>query len=154
MMPLPGQAKATFPEGDWRRVLVLSRLVVAPTEPTNAASYLVGRSIRLIRADRRFDCLVTYADEWQGHQGTIYKATNWSYCGTTAPEETWLDPRTGKRVARRRGGTKVEKSRNAREMQALGYISLGRHAKHKFRIILRTAPEVRALRSPQMTIFD
>lgn len=31
-------------------------------------------------------CLVTYADEWQGHNGSIYRADNWDSVGTTKRE--------------------------------------------------------------------
>jgi hypothetical protein len=53
----------------WRQVLALTRLVVTPEVPLNGASFLLGRSIRMIRADGRFVALVTYADESQGHLG-------------------------------------------------------------------------------------
>ena len=121
-------------DGDWRIVLSLSRLVIVPGMPTNAASFLIGRSIRLIEAEGRFKCLVTYADGWQGHVGTIYRATNWEPVGLTSPEAVWVDPRTGRMVARKAG----PRTRTNAEMQALGYQCVGRYPKHKFRMILST----------------
>lgn len=112
--------------GAWRTCLSLSRLVVAPWVPTNGASFLVGRSIRLIRAKRRWSHLVTFADESQGHTGTIYRATNWTYVGRTKPEARWVDT-NGAQVSRL-----ATKSRTRAEMAALGYRIDGHFAKHKF----------------------
>jgi hypothetical protein len=71
---------------NWRRVLSLSRLALAPTEPQNAESILIGWSVRRIRREGKWVALVTFADESQGHTGTIYRATNWTYVGRTKPE--------------------------------------------------------------------
>lgn len=111
----------------WRKVLSLSRLVVRPDVPKNAASFLIGGSIKLIRADRRFVSLVTYADEAQGHTGAIYVATNWRYVGRTGPYSRWEDPLTGRQVA-----AQATKTRTVKEMKALGYEKTGRFYKHKF----------------------
>lgn len=128
--PTKNAAIATYPEGDWRLVVSLSRLVVSPELPQNAASFLIGRSVRHIRADGRFKCLVTYADDWQGHEGTIYRATNWQYLGRTKPEAKWVDE-TGRQVAR-----KATRTRTNAEMLELGYRRIGSYAKHKYRMVL------------------
>lgn len=129
--PTKGAALATY-AGDWRRVLSLSRLVCAPEVPTNGASFLIGRSVRAIRDDGRFDCLVTYADGWQEHTGAIYRATNWEYCGETKPEAVWVNS-SGRMVARKAG----PKTRTKAEMEDLGYNCIGRFPKHKYRMVLR-----------------
>lgn len=74
----------------------------------------------------RWPCLVTYADEWQGHTGTIYRATNWQYVGLTKPEATFVH--NGRMVARKAG----PKTRTRSEMEAMGAEMVGRFAKHKF----------------------
>lgn len=130
--PTKGAAIATFPEGDWKKVLSLSRLVIMPDVPSNGASFLLGRSIREIRKSGNWKCLVTYADEWKGHTGAIYRATNWEYVGKTKPEAVWTDPRTGRMVARKAGAH----TRTKAEMEALGYRCEGYFAKHKFRMLL------------------
>lgn len=116
---------------EWKRVLSLTRLVILPDEPVNAASFLIGRSIRLIRAEKRFVSLVTYADESQGHTGSIYRATNWTYVGRTGPYPRWVDPKTGRQVA-----CKATKNRTKAQMLALGYRRDGSYHKHKFVIHL------------------
>lgn len=130
--PTRSCAEANYPEGDWKRVLALSRLVLDPSVPTNGASFLIGRSVRLIRQGAAWECLITYADEWQGHTGAIYAATNWDYRGKTKPQPTWVDPRTGRMVAKKAG----PKTRTSQEMKALGYVLLGSFRRHRFRMLL------------------
>ena len=125
--PTKTAANATYPD-DWRGVLALTRLAIAPEVPKNGASFLLGASMKMI--DRiRWPCLVTYADEMQGHTGAIYRATNWEYCGMTAKEATWF--KNGRMVARKAG----PKTRTRDEMLALGCEMVGCFAKHKFRHI-------------------
>lgn len=38
---------------------------------------------------QRWPILITFADSWQGHKGTIYKAAGWLQCGETKPEATY-----------------------------------------------------------------
>lgn len=100
---------------DWRGVLCLSRLVIAPECPKNAASFLLGRSMRMIDR-KRWPVLLTYADTNQGHTGAIYKATNWLSLGETAAGDTWVNER-GEQRGRKRGG----KTLRAHEMRELGF---------------------------------
>lgn len=128
--PTKGAAIATY-SGDWRRVLSLTRLVCIPDAPRNSASFLLSRSINMIKKDKRWECLVTYASQRFGHNGAIYKATNWERVGMTKPEATWVD-REGQYVARKAG----PKTRTKAEMEELGYEMIGRFAKIKYRMIL------------------
>ena len=72
--PTKNAAIATY-DGEWRKVLSLTRLDIEPSVPKNGASFLLSQSIKLINKDK-WHCLVTYADTWRGHTGSIYKATN------------------------------------------------------------------------------
>lgn len=83
-------------------VLELTRLALYDWMPANSESWLIGQSfawLRLHRPDVKI--LVSYADQSQGHVGTIYQATNWTYTGTStgdvvyrADNGTVLHPRT------------------------------------------------------------
>ena len=131
--PTKSAAQATFPER-WTGVLSLSRLAIEPDVPKNACSFLLARSMRLI--DRSlWPCLVTYADEWRGHVGTIYRATGWDYVGKTKPERVYQA--AGRMVARKAGGN----TRTHAEMIALGAECVGAFAKHKFRHVYRRRSE-------------
>jgi len=104
---------------------MLHRLVIAPDVPKNACSFLLSRSMRLI--DRElWPCLVTYADQAQGHEGTIYKATNWDYVGMTAPEPIYR--LNGRMISRKAGPT----TRTRAEMIELGAVIDGISSKRKF----------------------
>ena len=127
--PTRSAAEATFPDR-WRGVLCLSRLVIMPEVPANACSFLLARSRRLIDRNR-WPCLVTYADDWRGHTGAIYRADNWTYCGKTRPERTYC---IGERMVARKAGPHT---RTHAEMLALGAQLVGSFAKHKF---VRVAP--------------
>lgn len=88
-------------------VIELSRLVIT-TSKKNAASFLVGGSLRLI-GDA---VVVSYADcnDHVGHVGYVYQATNWLYTGTGTAEPKWCHPETGEIVSytRRHIDTKAE----------------------------------------------
>jgi hypothetical protein len=87
--PKKSAAHATFPE-NWRRVPALSRLCCTDQAPKNSESFLLSKSVMLIvKTDPRWRCLVTYADSWGGHTGTIYKAIGWKYWGMTTPETVY-----------------------------------------------------------------
>jgi len=126
--PTKSAALATYPD-NWRGVLALTRLAIDPGVPKNGASFLLGKSMKLI--DRgKWPCLVTYADEMMGHTGAIYRATNWEYCGKTKPGATYF--KDGRMVARKAG----PKTRTKAEMLAMGCELRGRFFKHKFRHII------------------
>jgi hypothetical protein len=116
---------ATYPE-NWNGVLGLTRLVVVPGVPKNAASFLLAHSRRMIDR-KRWPCLVTWADTAEGHTGAIYRADNWEYMGLSAPEPMFRI--NGRMTARRAGPV----TRTHAQMLVLGaerYMSQG---KHKFR---------------------
>jgi len=58
-------------------VVELNRLCVEH-DSDNAASFLVGRAMRLLP---RPMIVMSYADTAQGHIGYVYQATNWFYTG-------------------------------------------------------------------------
>lgn len=131
--PTRSCAEASY-DGDWQRVLTLHRLVCVPEAPRNAASFLIGQSIKIIRRDAIWECLLTYADPIEGHTGAIYRATNWEYIGLSDVETRWVD-KNGRIVARKCG----THTRTNGEMLELGYTPVAASAKHKYRMILGPA---------------
>lgn len=85
----------------------LARLWIDGGLPSNAETWAMSQAIRYIRRNRKdVACLVSYADPSAGHQGTIYKAANWTSDGRTdqerkTPRFDYSDRRTGKRYSRR-----------------------------------------------------
>lgn len=112
---------------EWRDCASLSRLVVCPSVPTNGASFLIGGSIRILRSEGRWRHLLSYADEGEGHTGTIYKATNWKYLGVTKPSYRYRHP-NGTLMSKKRGA----RTYSHREMIDMGYTPEGPFVKHKF----------------------
>ena len=58
-LPPTRVAAESVNKAEWQRVLSLSRMVMVPGTPANACSFLLARSIRIIRRERRFVSLVT-----------------------------------------------------------------------------------------------
>jgi hypothetical protein len=129
--PTKAAAMANY-SGDWRRVLSLSRLVCVPGAPRNSASFLLSKSTKAIQADGRYDMLLTYADEWQGHTGAIYRACGWTYAGKTNPEATFVNAH-GVMMGRKRG----PKTYTRAEMQQMGFALVGRFSRHRYTKNLR-----------------
>lgn len=65
------------------RVVELSRLVIQ-TKEKNAASFLVGNSLRMLPSPC---AVVSYADTEYNHCGYIYQATNFIYTGATVSHD-------------------------------------------------------------------
>lgn len=138
--PTRAAAEATYPK-NWRGVLALSRLAILPEVPANACTFLLARSRKLIPADV-WPCLVTYADEWRGHTGAIYKADNWQYVGLTKPTRTYQI--NGRMTARKSGPN----TRTHAEMLALGAQMIGSFSKHKFVMIRESTSSLRSPTPP------
>ncbi len=113
-------------KAQWQKVLSLTRMVMVPGVPKNACSFLLARSVKLIRQDGRFVSLVTYADESQGHTGGVYHAAGWGYVGRTGPYPRWHD-KDGKQVAQ-----KATVNRVKAVMESLGHVKVGSFYKHKY----------------------
>lgn len=123
--PIIGAARAVAGE-EWRGVLSLSRLVLDPEVPTNGASFLLGRSMRLLDRER-WPWLVTYADTNLGHTGAIYAATNWQRVGEVPAGDVWVGP-DGAHRSRRRGNRTWTRA----EMVEAGFTRMPTQPKVKF----------------------
>lgn len=122
--PTKSAALAAHPT-DWNGVLSLSRLVAVPTAPKNTCSFLIRHSMRQIDR-KRWPCLLTFADEWQEHEGTIYKATGWTEAGWTKPERCYV--KNGRMTSRKAGPV----TRTHKQMLALGCVCIGSFRKKRF----------------------
>ena len=76
----PSLCRGLAGEDEFYNILELNRLVICDETPNNA-SFLVGRSLRLLPKHRY---VVSYADQgaW-GHVGYVYQACNFLYTGLT-----------------------------------------------------------------------
>ncbi len=81
--PSPPVQRHAFKGRDFR-LFELSRVVVQ-TKTKNAASYLVGNSLKML--EPKPCAVISYADMEQSHCGIIYQATNWTYTGPTVSHD-------------------------------------------------------------------
>lgn len=72
--------KGVCGEEEAHNVYELNRLWIDPNSPKNAASYLVGHSLKMLDKE----IIVSFADTSVGHVGYVYQATNFLYCGLSA----------------------------------------------------------------------
>lgn len=61
-------------------VYELTRLWIKDGTPKNSESFLIGGSIKQLDKE----IVVSFAEIQQGHNGTVYQATNFIYCGLSA----------------------------------------------------------------------
>ena len=99
------------------RVYELNRLWMSDKCPKNSESRFIGWALRQLKKVRPSIILVSYADTEQGHEGIIYKATNWVYTGLS-DKRTCGDisiPGLHSRHAKRfEGAIRIERSRKHR----------------------------------------
>lgn len=81
--PSPQTQKHAFKDRDFR-IFELVRVVVQ-SKTKNAASFLVGNSLKLL--EPKPCAVVSFADSEYNHCGFIYQATNWLYTGATVSHD-------------------------------------------------------------------
>lgn len=85
-------------------VVELHRLHILDVTPRNTESWMISRCLRLLKQDRpQTRAVISFADPTQGHQGTIYKASNFIQCGTSSPATFYLDSECRLRHPRQNG---------------------------------------------------
>ena len=80
-----------------KKVLELRRLVLLDFAGKNSESRVIGFCLRYIRKNfKDVEVIVSYADPYYNHNGTIYKASNFKYIGLSGRDKGFLDKETGK----------------------------------------------------------
>jgi hypothetical protein len=72
------------------KCIELRRLCCIDDTPKNTESFFIGQMIRWLRYNTDIEVILSYADPNYGHEGTIYKATNFEHVGMTAPGKVLL----------------------------------------------------------------
>lgn len=90
-LPVPEIAKGAFglQRNEQQGLFELSRLCIHPDTQSgehNITSWFVSRAIRQLRKDTEVKAIISYADS-DFHNGTIYRACNFKYCGLTNPKK-------------------------------------------------------------------
>lgn len=80
-----------------KKVLELRRLVIVDIAGKNSESRVIGFCLRQIKKiDKDVEVIVSYADPYHNHNGTIYKASNFEYLGLSGKDNGFKDKETGK----------------------------------------------------------
>ena len=67
------------------KILELKRLVCIDDTPKNTESYFIGWTLRWLQKNTDLEMIISYADKTYGHEGIVYKATNFDFVGETTP---------------------------------------------------------------------
>jgi len=70
---------------DESSVIELRRLCCIDETPKNTESFFIGHCLRWLRKNTEIKTVVSYADNFYNHNGTIYKASNFVFKGLTSP---------------------------------------------------------------------
>jgi hypothetical protein len=120
----------SIPGPRWSKpVWELSRLVRRDDSKV-PLSWLIARSVGIIRKRKAADLLVSFADKKQSHHGGVYKASNWRYAGLRAPadEGVMVDGLfVPGRSANSRWGTRSVSKLAAKGITATRVIDEGKH---------------------------
>ncbi len=77
---MPNTAKKYNPDNP-DRCWELRRLCCIDDTPTNTESFFIGKTLRWLKQNTDAEVIISYSDLHQGHEGTIYKASNFINIG-------------------------------------------------------------------------
>lgn len=113
-------------------VAELHRLVVLDGTPTNTESWFIARALKLYKKKRpHVWAVVSFADSTEGHQGTIYQATNFHYYGKSSSARFYLDGDGRLRHPRQNG-----RNITMEEARERGWTAVRRQPKHRYCLFL------------------
>ena len=69
---------------DPSEVIELRRLCCIDDTPKNTESYFIGKTLKWLKENTDIKTVISYADPEYGHEGIIYKATNFELIGRTS----------------------------------------------------------------------
>lgn len=83
---------SVFGEEHKDRVIELHRLHILDVTPKNTESWFISRCLELLKQDKpQIRAVISFADTTVGHEGTIYKASNFYSVGSTSPAVFYED---------------------------------------------------------------
>ena len=109
-------------------VIELHRLHILDITPRNTESWFISRCLKLLKVDRpKTLAVLSFSDTTEGHNGTIYKATNAYRCGTTGKALFYLD-QEGRLRHPRQCGININKE----QAEVLGWKQVKRDSKNRY----------------------
>jgi hypothetical protein len=93
-------------------VTELHRLHILDVTPKNTESWFISRCLKLLKNDKpNIKAVITFSDSTEGHNGTIYKATNAYRIGQTGSATFFIDE-TGRLRHPRQNGVNISKEQS------------------------------------------
>lgn len=122
-------------------VTELHRLHILDVTPKNAESYFIARCLKLLKKDKpEIKAVLSFSDRTEGHEGTIYKATNAYRIGTTGSATFYTDE-VGRLRHPRQCGVNISKEM-AKEK---GWTPVRREAKNRYLYLLPSSKAERRM---------
>ena len=113
-------------------VTELHRLHILDVTPKNTESWFISRCLKLLKEDKpQIKAVLSFSDSTEGHEGTIYKATNAYRLGSTGTATFYMDA-NGRLRHPRQCGVNITKEMAAER----GWIPVKRGAKNRYLYIL------------------
>jgi len=72
-------------EKKYKNCIDIRRMACLDSSPCNSESYFLGQIIKYITCNTDYNFVLSYSDMTVGHNGTIYKASNFEEIGFTTP---------------------------------------------------------------------
>lgn len=121
---------------DPKQMRELHRLIIHPQyQARNLASWLIGKVVKVMRRDG-YKRLVSFCDPTFGHDGSIYKASNWHLDGKTSGSYWYVKKSTG-------GLTKIINKKTIWNAAKSADMSENEYAKYKNLIKVHGHPKLR-----------
>lgn len=125
-------------------VIELHRLHIKDVTPKNAESWFISRCLKMLHVDKpQIKAVISFSDTTQGHEGTIYKASNFYYVGQTSPATFYLDA-SGRLRHPHQCGVNITRQMAAER----GWVPVKRYAKNRYLFFLPSSKkELKQLKS-------
>jgi hypothetical protein len=109
-------------------VTELHRLHIMDVTPKNTESWFISRCLKQLKLDKpQIWAVLSFSDTTEGHEGTIYKATNAIFCGQTGKAKFYMDME-GRLRHPRQNGVNIKKE----EAEKMGWEQVTRFSKNRY----------------------
>ena len=115
-----------------QHVTELQRLVTLDKTPKNTESWFISRALSKLKDHKpKYWAVVSFADTTEGHEGTIYKASNAYYYGKASARKFYRNDE-GELLSPRQGGVNI----TIPEAREKGWEIEERYTKHRYLFLL------------------
>jgi len=89
-LPMISRVRKKYSTEDPSKCVELARLCCINNTPKNAESFFISKTLKWLKKNTPFEVVISYADPLYGHDGTIYKASNFEYLGLTEARKQFV----------------------------------------------------------------